>query len=256
MTDMLPATIATDIVNGNLAALDDAGRVEWYRRLCESLGLNPVTRPFQFITLNSRLTLYATKDATDQLRHRDQISTRIVERRYDPDADIYSVIAHAQTPTGRAEESIGAVAVGGLKGEARANAMMKAETKAKRRATLSICGLGFLDETEVADVPVAEGEVPPPPRFSVARMAYDNLAAEADAWSSFARNYLADAIDELTEAQREWLKDWAKEHPGPDGQSWPNLHNRRAFTADHAPIMAEWIAMARQYSPPCEADDA
>jgi hypothetical protein len=26
---------------------------------------------------------------------------------------------------------------------------MKAETKAKRRVTLSICGLGFLDETEV-----------------------------------------------------------------------------------------------------------
>ncbi len=28
---------------------------------------------------------------------------------------------------------------------------MKCETKAKRRATLSICGLGFLDETEIED---------------------------------------------------------------------------------------------------------
>jgi hypothetical protein len=33
--------------------------------------------------------------------------------------------------------------------------MMKAETKAKRRVTLSICGLGMLDETEVADIPGA-----------------------------------------------------------------------------------------------------
>jgi hypothetical protein len=30
---------------------------------------------------------------------------------------------------------------------------MKAETKAKRRATLSVCGLGFLDETEIEDIP-------------------------------------------------------------------------------------------------------
>ena len=31
--------------------------------------------------------------------------------------------------------------------------MMKAETKAKRRVTLSVCGLGLLDETEIADIP-------------------------------------------------------------------------------------------------------
>jgi hypothetical protein len=30
---------------------------------------------------------------------------------------------------------------------------MKGETKAKRRATLSICGLGFLDETEIETIP-------------------------------------------------------------------------------------------------------
>src|SRR5574343_296815 len=30
--------------------------------------------------------------------------------------------------------------------------MMKAETKAKRRVTLSICGLGMLDETETATI--------------------------------------------------------------------------------------------------------
>ena len=32
---------------------------------------------------------------------------------------------------------------------------MKAETKAKRRATLSICGLGMLDETEIETIPDA-----------------------------------------------------------------------------------------------------
>ena len=33
-----------------------------------------------------------------------------------------------------------------------ANAFMKAETKAKRRVTLSICGLGILDETEIETI--------------------------------------------------------------------------------------------------------
>ena len=56
-----------------------------------------------------------------------------------------------------------------LKGEALANAMMKAETKAKRRATLSICGLALLDELEVETIPNAGMATPtkaalaPPP---------------------------------------------------------------------------------------------
>ena len=40
-----------------------------------------------------------------------------------------------------------------LKGDALANALMKAETKAKRRVTLSIAGLGWLDETELETIP-------------------------------------------------------------------------------------------------------
>jgi hypothetical protein len=47
------------------------------------------------------------------------------------------------------------VATVGLKGDALANALMKAETKSKRRVTLSICGLGMLDETEVDTIPDA-----------------------------------------------------------------------------------------------------
>jgi hypothetical protein len=67
--------------------------------------------------------------------------------------------------------------VKGLSGEALANALMKAETKAKRRATLSICGLGMLDETEVEDVPGVRLPAPPaqldysPPKASTAAVA-------------------------------------------------------------------------------------
>jgi hypothetical protein len=152
------------ITMGDLAELKPVERTQYYVKVCESLGLNPLTSPFAYIRLNGKLTLYAKRDTTDQLRKLQSVSVVIVSR--EKADDIYVVTARATTPDGRCDESTGAVALGGLKGEALANALMKAETKAKRRVTLSICGLGWLDETEVGDVrgaqPVnvtADGEV-------------------------------------------------------------------------------------------------
>lgn len=70
------------------------------------------------------------------------------------------VVAYVKDRSGRTDCATGAVPLGNLKGEALANALMKAETKAKRRATLSICGLGLLDETEVGSIPGAVVEDP------------------------------------------------------------------------------------------------
>jgi hypothetical protein len=61
----------------------------------------------------------------------------------------------AQDPAGRLDHDFGVVNIAGLKGADLANAMMKALTKAKRRATLSIAGLGWLDETELDTMPRA-----------------------------------------------------------------------------------------------------
>src|SRR5678816_1140791 len=68
---------------------------------------------------------------------------------------VYTVTAYARDSANRVDSAIGAVPIENLKGEAKANAMMKAETKAKRRVTLSICGLGMLDETEAGSIPDA-----------------------------------------------------------------------------------------------------
>jgi len=138
------------VVSGDLAKLTPAQRVNYYNRVCNSMGLNPLTRPFDYITLNNKLTLYAKRDAADQLRKLHGVSVQIVSR--ERIEDVFTVTAHATMPDGRSDESIGAVALGTLKGEALANALMKAETKAKRRVTLSIVGLGWLDETEVETI--------------------------------------------------------------------------------------------------------
>lgn len=141
------------IVRGDLAKLQPEERAKYYSTVCQSIGLNPLTKPFEYITLNGKLTLYARKDATDQLRSLRGVSVVIVSR--ERVEDVYVVTARATTSDGRSDESIGAVAIGNAKGEALANALMKAETKAKRRVTLSICGLGMLDETEVESIPAA-----------------------------------------------------------------------------------------------------
>ena len=141
------------VVGGDLSKLTSAERLLYYRQVCESIGLNPLTRPFQYITLNGRLTLYAGRDATDQLRKIHEVSiTDLTTQRMD---DLYVVVAKATDGKGRVDAATGAVSLAGLKGEAAANAMMKAETKAKRRVTLSLCGLGLLDESEVDSVPDA-----------------------------------------------------------------------------------------------------
>lgn len=162
MTNALATIEQADIVErvviaGDLSKLQPADRVAYYRATCESLGLNPLTKPFEYITLNGKLTLYARKDATDQLRNAHRISIVSLEReRID---DVYIVTARARTMDGRTDESTGAVNVQGLKGDALANALMKAETKAKRRVTLSICGLGWMDESEVDSTPAIRVQV-------------------------------------------------------------------------------------------------
>lgn len=140
------------LIGGDLKDLSPADRVKYYESVCRSLGLNPLTKPFDYISLNGKLTLYAKRDCTDQLRKLHGISiVKLVRERLD---DVYVVTASAVSGD-RQDESLGAVSTAGLKGEALANAMMKAETKAKRRVTLSIVGLGWLDETEVDTVPSA-----------------------------------------------------------------------------------------------------
>lgn len=142
------------VIQGDLAKLSPEDRVKYYKMVCESVGINPLTRPFDYIVLNGKLTLYAKKDCTEQLRRIHGISIEGLDDKIVD--DLYIVKAKARDKHGRTDESTGAVNIGNLKGEAKANAIMKAETKAKRRVTLSISGLGWVDETEIETIPGAK----------------------------------------------------------------------------------------------------
>jgi hypothetical protein len=152
------------VIGGDLSRLTPQQRTVYYVRVCRSVGLNPYTQPFAYMNLQGKLQLYAKRDAADQLRKIHKISIRILSRELSAEG-IYTVRVRATDPSGREDEDEGSVPLPETyKGEIRANVMLKAVTKAKRRATLSICGLGTLDETEVDSIAGATTEAAPTPQ--------------------------------------------------------------------------------------------
>lgn len=154
----------TVLIKGDLSKLTVDERTSYYKAVCDSIGLNALTKPFDYIILNGKMQLYALKACTDQLRSIYDISVTNLTK--EDIQGVHVVTANVQNGKGRTDADIGAVNIASLKGEALANAMMKAATKAKRRATLSICGLGMLDETEIETIPGAtrptQNRVPSP----------------------------------------------------------------------------------------------
>src|SRR5215471_15441720 len=73
-------SIEQALVDGDLSGLDDEARVSYYLNVCNSLGLNPYTKPFDYLRLNGKLVLYARRDCTDQLRKIHKISVTRLER--------------------------------------------------------------------------------------------------------------------------------------------------------------------------------
>lgn len=203
------AVIEGVISQGDLDKLSPEQRTHYYVEVCKSVGLNPLTQPFAYIRLNNKLTLYARKDATDQLRSIHNISVTNMEET--EREGVFVVTVKVQNGDGRTDMAKGAVTINGLKGDALANAFMKCETKAKRRATLSICGLGFLDETEIETIPSAQQVIGNSTRKSSAQAKRDGD------WPKFMADLFecetAVRLDALHREYRanvypSWNKDW------------------------------------------------
>lgn len=146
--DML--AVESALVRNDISQLSTQEKMTFYNNICESVGLNPLTKPFSFLKLQGREVLYATKDCTEQLRKIHGVSTQIVSK--GSNGDLFEVHIKAQDKNGRVDEDLAYVVVKGMQGPDLANAMLKCITKAKRRVTLSICGLGVLDESELDTV--------------------------------------------------------------------------------------------------------
>lgn len=121
--------------------------------LARALGLNPLSQPVIFLKTQGREVVYVTKVGTDQIASRLRLQRRTI---HGPDVrkvhgkDLAFCQVEVTAPDGRSEMSTATLPITDP-----VNDLMKVESKAKRRATLSIAGLGLLTEEEIETIPGA-----------------------------------------------------------------------------------------------------
>ena len=144
------------ILNADLSSLTAEQRVNFYYQVCDQYGLDPFTRPFEFIKMNGKLVLYATKSCASALQELKSISVEIVKQEQFQDVWIVTVRGTRKNDAAPSEiqiaENVGITPIKGLSGDQLSNSIMKAVTKAQRRLILQMCGLGSTDETELQSI--------------------------------------------------------------------------------------------------------
>lgn len=139
------------LTRGDLSKLTKQQQQDLVLAFCRDFKLSPYNNPVGLYNFDGGKTVfYITKAGTDQIRTTKNISVTSAKTEIIGDDCIVTATAK-DLNTGREDTDIGTVSLLNLKGQQRMNAMMKAMTKAKRRVTLSLCGLGQLDESEVDD---------------------------------------------------------------------------------------------------------
>jgi len=154
---------------GDLSAMPDEVKDYILVKMCAHFGLDPILRPFQLIELKrGGLVWYATKSATDQIASKLSLTRSFSDVKIDTENGIASMIGFVRSPEGREESALAAVPIAKfgppqkgstepvkipLTGEEFANAMMKLQTKAFRRATLAYIGMFDHGEEEQVHAP-------------------------------------------------------------------------------------------------------
>lgn len=175
------AAIAMDAVlgHGDLSMLTAEERAFHYVAVCESIGLNPKTQPFEYVSFQGRLVLYPRKNATDQLSamHGITFSEPIQEVKKLGNAEMLVTKMQGWMPDGRSTWDMSTIFLGGMQGQELANQFMKGVTKARRRVTLALVGLG-------GDVPVSDEDRPMPSRIRESHQSPSLTPQEITAYAS------------------------------------------------------------------------
>lgn len=141
------------VIRNDLQSLTEVERIQYNFAACRSLGLNPLTRPFDYIVQDGKMSLYLNAVGVAQLRAIYGISVKVKERSFDKEFIYCTAIAWDNS--GRSEEATAILSLYNkdntrlLVGQSKANLIMKAETKAKRRATLALRGIPWGDSGEI-----------------------------------------------------------------------------------------------------------
>jgi hypothetical protein len=188
-TDLDPKALESLVLRGDIAGLTPPQRVDYYVRLCGVLGLDPTTQPLAYLKLSGKEVLYVTRGATDRLAARHNLNREIIDGPKVIDlggTKLVIAVCKVTLPNGRYETATATVPLTDP-----ANVLMKCETKAKRRATLAILGVGMLDESELDTIPAsamgpASAPAPTPPVPATITTA-TTCAAAAQAYAAAVR---------------------------------------------------------------------
>ena len=174
MTDAEMPTVEslfTLLSTGAYSKLSKEDKIRYYNYRCKLVELDPMTMPFVEgkNEKTGKTTLIPTKSLHSQLTAKHRITHEIKSRT--TEGTVHTVVTRStRGDTGVWTDEIGCVGVGGAAGRDLSDKLMTAVTKAKNRATLYLCGLGMLDETELADMnaPNLIGTALPKPKPYVA----------------------------------------------------------------------------------------
>lgn len=222
ITKNLDETLLAKIaLSGNLAYLSESDRLVYYFSYCRQLGLNPLSRPFDYISEGEgdklKISLYPNTIAASQLRDSRNVSTRIIREEILLDGEVYSVLVEARMGD-RTEEATGKVGIKldkhgkPLSGEAKAKLMKKAESQARRRATLAIVGLDAMGE---GDSRASISDMPPDcwtPDLNDKLTAIAVPQQDRPNWDEFYKKFCGCCERCETEQQLEMLVKWTLEH--------------------------------------------
>lgn len=159
------------VLKGDTSLLTEPEKIQYYHAVCNSLGLNPATRPFEFLNFQAtddqldekgklikkgksgKEVLYPNKNCAEQLRMMHGVSLSGPKFTFEgPSNQVIICEVTAKTRDGREDTDIGVVdrTAGKDKWLSLGDGMLKATTKAKRRVTFSMLGLGFLNNLSEA----------------------------------------------------------------------------------------------------------
>lgn len=148
-----PEALKQALAKQDLKGLSEESKMKYLFHLSESLGFNPLTKPFEILSFRGQEKVYPTKSAASQAAANSGLSFEKTDeemKEVQSGVWLYKVWYRGTLPDGRADEDMGAVPIyqsddPGTK----CDKQMKAVTKAKRRLALSITGIGLDDRPDM-----------------------------------------------------------------------------------------------------------
>lgn len=135
---------------GDLSKLSGEQRKALYKRTCDSLGINSLTRPFEWVefydpdTKGKKLVLYPRAACADQLAYQHRIRVEVLDEKNV--GTLHKVEMRGTLPNGRTETNVAYLDLtdrdgNPLRNQRLGNAYMKARTKCKRRLVFGMVGM-------------------------------------------------------------------------------------------------------------------